>query len=412
MSAGIVLMNKEGLAVASDSAVTLGSRKAIFNTYQKITQVGNNPVVIYHYDNLIMSNVPAELIFSLFDQEMKSQAFKKPTLKHYVDEFIQFLEEHRTLFNFALTESETIQNFLSHLLKNLYRNYDPKQKEEQTLKIIKTNGSKIKEYYQTNKPSKNQHWIIDWEQAKSDHEDIIKEAYRTFKKDYFGADFKTNGFSEFDQTVMVLLDELAQISIHDVDLYSPLTTGICFAGYGDLEVYPALYHFVYYGFVQGKVLYHLVEQHKISDRQPRNITTLAQDDVIKTIIKGLDESTKLAIKKQLYLKSQAFFQKEMKSSWSENQKEGLKINEEFLNKFDSEVIQDVGFEKEVLYNEEKIMMSIQVLPIMDLAKFAESLINIQILKRTYELDGNRNGTVGGPVRVVTITKTDGVVWRN
>ena len=56
-----------------------------------------------------------------------------------------------------------------------------------------------------------------------------------------------------------------------------------------------------------------------------------------------------------------------------------------------------------------ITQSISSLPIEELALLAESMINITSLRRKVALDNNI-GTVGGPIDVAIITKSDGFIW--
>jgi hypothetical protein len=58
----------------------------------------------------------------------------------------------------------------------------------------------------------------------------------------------------------------------------------------------------------------------------------------------------------------------------------------------------------------KSYRAVEHLPIQDLGKFAENLINIQSLKKQYTPDQEYNSTVGGPTDVAIITKGDGIKW--
>ena len=56
-----------------------------------------------------------------------------------------------------------------------------------------------------------------------------------------------------------------------------------------------------------------------------------------------------------------------------------------------------------------ITQSVATLPIEELAMLAESMINITSLRRKVAIDSNI-GTVGGPIDVAMITKSDGFIW--
>lgn len=56
-----------------------------------------------------------------------------------------------------------------------------------------------------------------------------------------------------------------------------------------------------------------------------------------------------------------------------------------------------------------LLESVTAIPIPEMAKLSENLVNITSLKRMFALDGNQQ-TVGGPTDVATISKTSGFVW--
>ena len=60
-------------------------------------------------------------------------------------------------------------------------------------------------------------------------------------------------------------------------------------------------------------------------------------------------------------------------------------------------------------NSDPIFQAVAFLPRDELAKLAESLINLTSVKRRMSTDSE---TVGGPADVAVITKGDGFVWIN
>ena len=56
-----------------------------------------------------------------------------------------------------------------------------------------------------------------------------------------------------------------------------------------------------------------------------------------------------------------------------------------------------------------ILNSVQLIPLAEMAFFAENLVNMTTLKRTFAIDGNQQ-TVGGPTDVTVLSKGDGFVW--
>lgn len=83
MSAGICIMNKHAIALAADSAVTIGQHLAIHNSANKLFALSKvAPVGAIIYSNAELMNVPAELIIKQYKEKHGNKNF--PTLAHFV----------------------------------------------------------------------------------------------------------------------------------------------------------------------------------------------------------------------------------------------------------------------------------------------------------------------------------------
>lgn len=94
MTAVVGILNKECVALAADSAVTVsgwGNRK-IFNKANKIFRLSKNqPVGVMLYNSASFMGVPWEVILKVYREHLGNKAF--PRLKDYQSDFIQFLKE-------------------------------------------------------------------------------------------------------------------------------------------------------------------------------------------------------------------------------------------------------------------------------------------------------------------------------
>lgn len=96
MSAGIVLMNKEGVSIAADSAVTIGNRSAIFNTSDKLFNISSDtPVGIVIYGNADFMGIPLSVIIKDYAKEINNQKIVFSQLKEYLDYFLEYLRKKR-----------------------------------------------------------------------------------------------------------------------------------------------------------------------------------------------------------------------------------------------------------------------------------------------------------------------------
>lgn len=85
MTAEIVVMNTGGIALASDSAVTIGGRK-VYNSANKLFGFSDKHTVgIMIYGSISMFHVPWETLIKVYQKTLDSNPFD--TVKEYKDDF-------------------------------------------------------------------------------------------------------------------------------------------------------------------------------------------------------------------------------------------------------------------------------------------------------------------------------------
>ncbi len=99
MTAEIVIMNKEAIALASDSAVTMTGKlgEKIFTSANKIFALSKyHPIGVMVYGNATFMGVPWEIIIKIYRNNLGKKKFN--TLKEYAKGFITFLDNSNPLF--------------------------------------------------------------------------------------------------------------------------------------------------------------------------------------------------------------------------------------------------------------------------------------------------------------------------
>ena len=105
MTAEIAIMNKEAIAIAADSAVTLREGK-IFTSANKIFSLSKyHPVGVMIYGNANFMGIPWETMIKTYRGDLDTEKFG--TLKEYADDFINFLSREKRL----IPESEQEKYF-------------------------------------------------------------------------------------------------------------------------------------------------------------------------------------------------------------------------------------------------------------------------------------------------------------
>ena len=97
MTCEVAVMNKRGIALAADSAVTLGNGKKIYHTAEKLFSLSPGlPVAIMTFGAADMMNVPWEIVIKIYAQKLGNRRFD--TLDQYAKDFLSFIEGATSLF--------------------------------------------------------------------------------------------------------------------------------------------------------------------------------------------------------------------------------------------------------------------------------------------------------------------------
>ena len=122
MSAGICIMNKNAIALAADSAVTVGQHLAIHNSANKLFALSKvAPVGVIIYSSGEIMGVPVEIVIKQYKKDLAQKTFD--TLDEYVDDFIAYLIRNKDLFHFPQNEKRFVKDVYSDLLNGLQGDY-------------------------------------------------------------------------------------------------------------------------------------------------------------------------------------------------------------------------------------------------------------------------------------------------
>ena len=89
MPAELIILNSSGVALAADSAVTIGGTK-IYNTAIKLLALSKTePVGIMIYGNAGLMGVPWEILIKVYRTQLKDKKMDK--LEDYGEDFLDFL---------------------------------------------------------------------------------------------------------------------------------------------------------------------------------------------------------------------------------------------------------------------------------------------------------------------------------
>src|SRR5713101_6965392 len=92
MTAEVLIMNRSGVALAADSAVTIGdgSGAKIYNTVNKVFTLSKyHPIGIMIHDVAEYMSVPWETVIKLYREQLGDREFG--TVKEYAENFLRYV---------------------------------------------------------------------------------------------------------------------------------------------------------------------------------------------------------------------------------------------------------------------------------------------------------------------------------
>lgn len=410
MTAEIVVMNTGGIALASDSAVTIRERK-VYNSADKLFPFsGNHTIAVMIYGSASMFHVPWETLIKVYENTLDSHAFD--TVKEYMEDFLRFLNENQyNQFMSEINEERYIENTLYANITHLYH------------QLSDINKSLYSEYGELSLQDEIQAIYI--QQA----EEFLNNRIQTLEEKAFPNGFNESDYERLFEKYEKRIEELIhgefehQLYIEDwlegikyimvqslVKEFSDNYSGIVFAGYGDKEIYPSVHVLIVDGKINHKTKY-FTRKKTINHSTHAVILPFAQRDMIRSFLDGVHEDVEDFI--SIVLKSEFhsitdrlidrlkdhFHEEVMVEEVEDEMAEAFKhVYNRYQKKLSS-------------YKREKfidpILDVVESLPAKELAHIAESLLNITSLKRKFSIAME---TVGGPIDVAVITKGDGFTW--
>lgn len=390
MSAEVILMNKNGIAIAADSAVTIGNKTKIYNTADKMFMLSKYaPVGILIYNSASIMGIQLEIIIKQYRRKLGEKTFQ--TLKEYCDDFMSYCIEFANNYSGEKIELEIINNQILNKCDEIFRIVLSMANKEVGKNSFK-NDNELMEFINIKIIE-----IVDRTNVEINDEvmddlyynNILSKLDTSNIIDFCSESYKINLKEETKKKIMLKLNDI----IRNKKYWDRLNfTGIAITGYGDNEIFPVCIQIETLGIINNKVLKLNENSFQITHEQNSQIIPLAQTDVMDEFFLGINNEIN-----QIYVKK---FKNGIASEKDESVKNKIiQLNtsiEEEKNKL----------VKDRLMN---IHRSLSFLPRDEMIYMAEGMINLTSFKRRLVLD-NFSETVGGPIDIAFISKGDGFIW--
>ncbi|SDK34317.1 hypothetical protein [Sediminibacillus albus] len=405
MTAEVTIMNKLGMSLAADSAVTSGREgvQKVYNSANKLFSLSrNHPVGFMVYGAASFMEVPWEIIIKSYRTELKDKKFDD--LNDYFTDFLSFLNNDA---HFKADEIEEIivHRTFSDILKRLVL------KVEEEITRRKQAGedmtdSKVTELLKETVEKD----ISSFQEMEKDFLDID---YQKFKDTFSSVitEIKNELIAyNVPKSLQERLNRLAYEAIKK-DFFSLGSSGLVMAGYGENEIFPHMLEYRLEGFIFGQMKYKKLREKKISytndkDAGTASITAFAQRDMVDSFMGGIEpnmEDAIFGIIDKVLLGYHEQLQEHLNIKFSEEQVSNIqKMGKELY-----ESIQDSVEEYQNDNYVKPLLGIVRSLPKEELAEMAEALVNLTYFKKRLT---RATESVGPPIDVAVITKGDGFVW--
>jgi len=407
VTAEVALMNKQAVALAADSAVTVvGSRgNKIYNAANKLFALSKwEPVGVMVYGGAEYMGIPWETVLKIYREQLAKTSF--PHVEDYFNDLMKFLGENDELFGDDAQTANVLQlamRIFNNMKGEIRARIDALIRADPSKKpgapeitalvkdVIAENHSKV--------AKKELGFEMD-----EVHETSVRERYKDTIDEARTTVFEELPLEDSDEE---LLRDAVVFSLTR-NTFMPDAPGVVVAGFGNRDHFPALCSAIVHGRVAGKLKREETDLYEIENENASIVVPFAQIDAVQLFVEGIDPShIRFAMK--LMAKKLDGFMHDILDALEMNDSDKAKSAGEW-DKLARKCVEDFSEEARQARIRNYVLPLLDVIAVLpkdELAAVAEALVNITSLRRKVSMDAE---TVGGPIDVAVISKGDGLVW--
>ena len=293
MTAEIAIMNKEAVALAADSAVTVfesGTPRVFVSTNKLFSLSRHHPVGIMVYGNASFMGVPWETVIKLYRARLDDNSY--PTVKEYADDFISFLESEP-----VLTPEESQQMYVRGTLNTyfewMFQETDSGVRKRIREEAISTPEDAPEFFRQEARRVIGSHYQS-WKEAAyardlgAEFAGELRRLYQTDIRQAKRSAFGSLLTSDTSRKLTILAGWI--LSKYNRRVVSPGESGLVIAGFGDDQIFPSIQSFVVLGIAGGKLKYWREDgdSRDITANVGARIIPFAQDEMVRSFMEGIE----------------------------------------------------------------------------------------------------------------------------
>lgn len=410
MTAEVAILNREAVALAADSAVTISGEdgQKIFAT-NKIFQLSKSqPVGVMIYGASELNDVSWETIIKTYREALGSQAF--PTLAEYVADFLGYLDKERPRFFPETLQAMYFENSVHSFLHVVREEIDDRVNQH----IAALGGITPAEVegYVSAVIAENHTFVMSGKLIpdlpagylallRRRHGKAVSEH---IKQVMSGHKLSTTSRRQLRELLMNLFMR------HPDHLHAMTLSGVVFAGFGEDEVFPHLREYHFEGVVGDHVKYWEETVVDIAAMGTRALVVpFAQGEMVYRFMEGVDPFYQNVIEEVIEEVLVGFPDVLLSgiTGVSAKQRDLLNKRAERAREATMDTVRSHLAEVRQQNFWEPVAKLVNLLPKEELGAMAEALVNLTSFKRRVSWDAE---TVGGPIDVAVISRGDGFIW--
>ena len=299
MTSEVVLMNRQGVAMAADSAVTISGPQYI-KTYQSVDKlfplVDGQPIAVMIYNNAEIMSTPWETVISLYREQSRGRPLD--TVNDYAEDFMDFLSGNPDLFPAEHQDTE----FFKHVA--VVYSVVAEEFDAQVAHFQENKGGRLSEHLSN---------IFEFTvgQLHADYQRMADESPRANLACFpqgMGEQVRRRYKGEIDQLMEQMLgalrgdygglrisdttkQHLRDIAVFSVtkDAFFEHYTGVVFAGFGARDKFPSMRSYLTSSVILGILKRRQDRRADMSSDAGPVVQPFAQDRMIRTFLTGMDQ---------------------------------------------------------------------------------------------------------------------------
>lgn len=404
MTAEVGVLNSIGVALAADSAVSIGrDADKIYTSANKIFQLScSAPVGVMVYGNANLVGLPWETIIKVYRKQLGNTRFD--TVREYAEDLVAFLtsgshgmfpkkeqDQHAAMVVFSLFEE--IAASFRHRLTEEARAGNELEPDD----ISELLHSQVSDFLG---------YIRDLDLLPGFTKEDLARAQRRYGKEIADIARAVLADDLAAKTVTALRKLGAEVLCRNVPTNQ--RCGVVIAGFGQKQYMPAIISYQMEEMALGRLRYVETGDDQIGDKSMALVMPFAQDEMVHSFMEGIDGKLLAFMESSTNELFGGVVEEIVRLVAAADPKLGKNLEKAIMPRVPVLLESLTERWKKRRENYWRPVVSITgSLPKDEIAAMAEALVNLTKFRRRVSTDRE---TVGGPIDVAVITKGDGFVW--